>query len=501
MPINRRKLLKGAASTTLAASLSSAGLVLPSSSYGKSTQKSSRYRLESISDAVVIPASDERARALSMAYATQYQKALPLLAPELRVMVKTTKAAQEVVRWAAKSGTPFALRSGGHCFMGFSLNEHLVIDVREMNQIIVDEYQQTITIGAGAKLLDVANALAEYGLILAHGTYGSVGMAGHTLGGGFGHRTRQDGLLCDQLNWVEMVTSSGDLVRASEQENADLFWALRGGGGGQFGLVTKMQFRVKKAGSAHEIEAYIPMSALRASEAILVWQFIMAEAPRDLSLHALITKRGNGALFQLTGRASDMGTGSVAGGKSFVQKAVKDILRQTGALDESIINTGAEVDINRSKLGVGKLPESQLLTHSHLFSEPTKPDLIGALMESIQSNPPGAALPNFECWGGAMSDLSVGATAFPHRDAQFVVHVQSGITKEENRSAFTKANDEMRPIFQAAATGGTYANYPDTSLSNWAESYWGTNLTRLKLIKAEWDPNNLFGHAHSIARA
>lgn len=464
----------------------------PSVVFGQSDAKHKLLRAPQITDVRFLHRDQPKAAYFSRAYAQQFQLQLPDGAPQLRAYVQTPKSAQDLIKWAVKTNTPFALRSGGHCFMGFSLHEIMVIDVTELNHIKIDENARTVTVGAGVRLGSLAKALAEKGFVLAHGTHSSVGMAGHTLGGGFGHRCRQDGLLCDQLEWVEMVTASGDLVRASLDENADLFWALRGGGGGQFGLVTQMKFRLQKSAKKHLVQIYIPMDALRASEAIIVWQFLMSQAARHTSLHALVTKRGEGALFQLTGMAG--------GDFAIIEKLVKDILRQTSPLDANAIQSGMEAQITLTALGHDFLPEANLLTHSHLYENFMQPDQVAQFMDSVQQNPSGYTIPNFECWGGAVSDIADDATAFAHRKAQFVVHVQSNVNNEDARAEFVKASEEMRSIFATGATGGTYVNYPDLKLKNWAQSYWGENLPRLLAIKQRWDPTNVFDHAHSLAR-
>ena len=184
-----------------------------------------------------------------------------------------------------------------------------------------------------------------------------------------------------------------------------------------------------------------------------------------------------------------------------VEKLVKDILRQSGPLEPNALQSGMEADLAMGTYGPDFLPEANLLTHSHLYEDFMRPELVAEFMENVQRHPPAYTLPNFECWGGAMSDIAKDETAFPHRNAKFVVHVQSDVKQEEARNEFVEASEDMRSVFAKGATGGTYVNYPDLKLDNWAESYWGQNLPRLKQIKAKWDPDNIFDHAHSIARA
>jgi hypothetical protein len=165
------------------------------------------------------------------------------------IAVCTTPAdAAACVKWVRANGIPFAVRSGGHSYAGFSTSDGLVIDVSGMRAVAVDPAASTTTIAGGATNADVGDGMTPYGVYFPGGRCLSVGMAGLTLGGGWGFSCRHLGMTCDNLLATEAVTAAGEIVTASETENADLFWAVRGAGHGNFGVHTSFTYRVVAAG-------------------------------------------------------------------------------------------------------------------------------------------------------------------------------------------------------------------------------------------------------------
>ena len=165
--------------------------------------------------------------------------------PAAIVVCDNTNDVGNAVRWARQERTPLRARSGGHSYEAFSVVDGgLVIDVGGLNQIDVDVSRGEAVIGAGVRLLDCYRRLWNHGVTIPAGTCPGVGIAGLTLGGGIGFLSRQYGLTCDNLAAVELVDADGGVLRASEESHPDLFWALRGGGGGNFGIATTFTFRV-----------------------------------------------------------------------------------------------------------------------------------------------------------------------------------------------------------------------------------------------------------------
>jgi FAD/FMN-containing dehydrogenase len=148
------------------------------------------------------------------------------------------------VKWARETGAPFAVRSGGHNYAGFSTSDGLIIDVKGMRAVSLNPAAGTVTVAGGANNADVGDALKPYGVYFPGGRCPTVGVSGLTLGGGWGLSCRHLGMTCDSLLTTEVVTANGEIVTASATENPDLFWAVRGAAGGNFGVHTSFTYKV-----------------------------------------------------------------------------------------------------------------------------------------------------------------------------------------------------------------------------------------------------------------
>jgi len=433
--------------------------------------------------------TDHLSAEFNKAYAAQ-RKHLP----KLRLMCGNETAAQAAVKWARNEGQKFASRSGGHCFMGFSQNKNLVLDVREMREIKIDPAARRLRVGSGARLDIIYNAINPLGLSLAGGTFGGVGIAGHTLGGGFGARCRADGLLIDNLLAVDLITADGSKVTASATQNSDLFWACRGGGGGQFGLVTSFTFALQKRAPTHRIAIIEPANIQRTAEILFLWHHWTLNSPRHLTTHLQIGRRGkNGFLISLKGLAE--------GNRNDLMEELRLLLRRDAPVHDNLVTSNSTGDLIKQPHEGKSTTQANLLTHSHFLKGALSEQAVADIITAIQRHPNDAMTVNFEPIGGAVSDIDAKATAFPHRNVDFVVHVQADVHQPQDMGMKQAALDEMRSILTPIATEGVYANYPDLTLENWGHAYWGENLSRLKRIKQKWDPDNYFDHAHSIAKA
>ncbi|MCY0989542.1 FAD-binding oxidoreductase [Nannocystis sp. ILAH1] len=191
--------------------------------------------------------------------------------PSAIVFAQQPLDVQSAVAWARANGVPPAMRSGRHSYEGFSLVENgIVIDVSSLDSVEYDDATGLAKIGAGAQLLPIYEALAHRNVTIPGGSCPTVGIAGLTLGGGFGLLGRSRGLTCDSLVEVEMVDAKGGIVLASETRNSELFWALRGGGGGNFGVVTSFTFRAAPIGPVAIYRIQWPWEQIQAVTA--AWQ-------------------------------------------------------------------------------------------------------------------------------------------------------------------------------------------------------------------------------------
>ena len=247
-----------------------------------------------------LPASDALLVRPGDAQFAQYEPAFnarTMLTPQLRVMCKTPNAVGVMIDWCRSNNMPFAVRCGGHSYEGFSQSASVVIDLRLMNSIAIDVATKTATVGAGASLGQLYQAIAPRGFAFPGGSCPTVGVSGHLLGGGYGYLARPFGLACDNILSVDLVDPQGKQVHADAQQNADLFWACRGGGGGTFGVATGYQlhlipltnvliFNIRSA----------PLSLAHASSIMKAWQAWAPQAPRTIDSNLVITRHSSGLI-------------------------------------------------------------------------------------------------------------------------------------------------------------------------------------------------------------
>ncbi|MCB2080715.1 MAG: FAD-binding oxidoreductase [Novosphingobium sp.] len=412
--------------------------------------------------------------------------------PRLRALCRSSQGVANAVKWAADTQTPFAIRSTGHDFAGHSQHDGLVIDTSPLNAIGISGDGERLTVGAGSRNGAISIALAGAGRILGSGTFESVGAAGITLGGGIGHFSRLTGLACDQLESVELVDSNGDIRSVSEDADPDLFWALRGGGGGSLGVVTALTYRTTAAPRLTRVDAPIAVAAVDGARILHEWQHWLQALPRSMTMHLLVMRYGSGdLLLQLTGQSLESAP---------VTKGHIERLFGPGnpVRDQWLTDTPATDIMERLYGHPHYVTPLYLASRSHIIAEPVPLSGIADLLYALVSHPPRALSVNFEGIGGATMDIGTRETAFPHRAATAIVHYNQVALKETElqpaRFALKAATDALAPH----ATGGVYVNYPEPDLENWAEAYWGENLPRLREVKRKHDPGNLFRHAQSI---
>jgi FAD/FMN-containing dehydrogenase len=410
---------------------------------------------------------------------------------------------QEAVRWAARNDVPIAARSGGHGYAGYaSVRGGLVVDLRRLDGISVNRGAGRATIGPGAQLIDVYNRLARSGATIPAGSCPSVGVGGHALGGGMGLAGRRFGLTCDNVASLQIVTANGQLLRCDADTNPDLYWACRGGGGGNFGIVTSFRMKTHPVGSASWYFASFPWAS--ASAALAAWQQLAPDTTSRLtSIFTMSTGSGSptvtsigqyfGSVSQL--RALVRPLSSVAGarlstGSSGYFSLMK---RWAGCADQST----ASCHTTGTAPG-GQLPRARFAAKSDYVAKPLssagRAAFIGAI-ERRQGNGSGALL--LDAYGGAINQVAADATAFVHRDVMFgiqeLAYFGSG-GQSQALSWLQSTHSALRPY----TTGAGYQNYIDPTLANWQKAYYGANYDRLVEVKQRYDPDRVFSFAQAI---
>ena len=415
-----------------------------------------------------------------------------LLVPRLRALCRSPEGVANAVKWAAETGKGFAIRSTGHDFAGHSQHEDLVIDTSPLNTIKIPGDGKQVTVGAGARNGAISIALAKAGRILGGGTFGSVGAAGITLGGGIGHFSRLTGMLCDQLESLELVDASGALRHVSAKNDPELFWALRGGGGGSFGAVTALTYRTTSAPSLTYVDAPVAVPAVDGARILHDWQHWLQQLPRSMTLHLLVMRYGGGdVLLKLTGQSLESA--------SVTKKHIEKLFGPGNPVRDQWLTQAPAADIMQRLYGHPHyVTPLYLASRSQIIAEPVPLSGIADLLYALVSHPPRALSVNFEGIGGATGNVDKAATAFPHRAATAIVHCNNVALDATGLEPARFAMPAVMKALAPHATGGVYVNYPEADLENWAEAYWGGNLPRLREIKRKYDSSNLFRHAQSI---
>ncbi|HFJ9447555.1 FAD-binding oxidoreductase [Bacillus cereus group sp. TH243-1LC] len=391
------------------------------------------------------------------------------------------------LKWARERHVPFRLRSGRHSYENFSLlNRGLIIDVSEMHRITVHTDKLTATIEAGANLGTVYKELWNYGVTIPAGTSASVGIVGLALGGGIGMLSRLFGLTCDQLIEVEMVQACGKfgakIIRASEYENHNLFWACRGGGGGNFGIITSLTFRVH------------PIKNVSIFSITWEWEDFIAAFQAWQNWAPYVDERLTSSIELFTKQQNKIeAQGEFVGSPSELHSLLSPLL-ETGTpslfIDEVPYIKAVEF------FNSGNIPENFKRSGSYVY-KPIPLKGIQIMQYFLSHAPNKDASIWHQSLVGAVKNIPPTETAYFHRKA---IIAQEYITSwkcddEENRNIrwVKDLRESLDPY-----TLGDYVNWPDIDIKNWQTSYYGPNFQRLRKVKTIYDPCNVFRFQQSI---
>ncbi|MGO9670949.1 MAG: FAD-binding oxidoreductase [Streptosporangiaceae bacterium] len=404
------------------------------------------------------------------------------------------------LRWARHYGVPFAARSGGHSYGGYSASRGLVISLARMNSVRVDAGSMTVTLGPGARNRDLYAGLAGTGVAVPSGRCPTVGISGLLLGGGFGFSSRHLGLTCDRLLETEVVTASGTVLRVSPQEHADLFWACQGGGGGNFGINAGFTLRATEVGdvSVYEIE-WEWRNAAAALGAVLE---LMATAPDSLSCRVGLGVSGGGPATGGPAQRSASALGLYFGPAHELAELLAPVLAAappSRRLIEDRTYLAAQAMLAHN------VPFDRFASKSRFLPRPLPGRGIETAIRWLErwpgsSNPGGAGVTIF-AWGGAINRVAPTATAFVHRDAAFLMDCETTWTASDDQRVVCAGLDWVQGIYGALARYGqrqAYQNFIDPALRDWRAAYYGENLPRLIRVKHRYDPDDAFRFAQSI---
>jgi len=416
-----------------------------------------------------------------------------------------------------RHGVPVAARCGGHSYAGWSSTTGLIVDVTPMAGVSVSG--GTAVVGAGTRLIDFYNGLAASGCAVPGGSCPTVGIAGLTLGGGVGVVSRAYGLTSDNVQSLEIVTADGQVRTASPSRNPDLYWACRGGGGGNFGVVTSFTFRTHPIGEIVLFFMSWPWS--QADRVIAGWQSWAPHAPDALwsNLHLAAAPGGGTPSIEVGGTYLGSASGAYAeleklwaavGSDPFSPAVVSNTWMEA-MLVEAGCSTNAVWTVAECHLPTqnpaGRFMRASEYAKSDFFTRPLSTSGIGTLLSGVEQLQlvsgalGGSGGIAFDAMGGAVNRVAPSATAYVHRDALFQAQYTTGWTPGAASAGVARQHAWQRSFWQSMrpyASGQAYQNYIDPDLANWRQAYYGANYARLTRVKAAYDPDRVFTFPQAI---
>ncbi len=415
----------------------------------------------------------------------------------------------EAISFARRHGLEVATRAGGHSFAAHSSTRGLLVDVTPMRSVAVAG--GVATVGAGARLGEVYETLQEHDLAIPGGTCPPVGVAGLTLGGGLGILGRRYGVTSDHLIGAEVVLADGRILHCDDGHEEDLFWALRGAGAGNFGVVTTLVFRAVPAPQT-TTNVHLAWPYAHAAAVIAAWQGWAPSGPDELAASLKITAGDDPD----RPPAVDV-YAAFHGPRADAAELVEELVDRVGSDPTATRLTPmtwpqtrrfwAELGDTGEDPGGSPAPQPPeelcLYARSEFFARPLPAEAVGALLEAFgEGRTSGEARElDFMPWGGAYNRRPPDATAFVHRDQLFQLKhavVVGPDAPPANQAAAHRAATRSWTSVHPWGSGRVFQNFADPDLEHWPAAYYGPNYDRLVRVKARYDPSNLFRFHQSL---
>jgi FAD/FMN-containing dehydrogenase len=422
--------------------------------------------------------------------------------PTLIVVPVNTDDVVQAVRYARDSGLGIAIQATGHG-VALPADDCLLIHTRRLDEVTIDDDAWTARVGAGVKWAVVLDQAQNHGLAPLLGSSPDVGAVGYTLGGGMGWLARRYGLSADHVRHFEVVTADGEVRKASATENPDLFWALRGGGGGTFGIVTGMEIDLVPVTTVYGGNLLYP--ATMAREVIARYREWIATAPNELtSSFAVVNLPVNPIVPEfLQGKSFAIVRGCYCGPVADGEA----LLRFWRDWQAPEIDLFAEMSFRDvAMISMDPVEPVPSMTTSHWLAN-IDDDLVDIIVRHVLErdpvDPSAILVAEVRHAGGSISAADPASAAYGNRDGQHVFEAVGICPFPEVAAAFANQVAALNADLEPHTTGGTYINFLEQAekLERTREAFSAEAWPRLQEIKAELDPDNLFRHGFAIPPA
>lgn len=428
---------------------------------------------------IVVPADPEYEQARQ-----DYNRAIQQY-PAMIVYCYHTDDVRNAILWSRKHKIGLRVRSGGHDYEGYSNGTcKLIIDTSPMNKVTVNMSEDTVTVQAGTRLLALYEYVSNYGYTFPGGTCPTVAISGLVLGGGIGLSTRYLGLTADSLLEATMIDYAGRQLTVNDNCNTELFWALRGAGGGNFGVVTDYKFHLSKADQITLIQLRWDDNRAARNRFLQIWQEWLPNLDRRMSSFSGVYPMGAwvNAFFY----------GTVEEARQILQ-----LLLTIPGLTLENINYVPLLDAVKT-IGAMYPPDELFQAAGRFVQRPFSHKELERLIEFLD-NAPSSRDSSIRVYslGGAVRDIQTEKTAFPYRQADYIMTIVSSWEVPGEACLHRKwVRGGFRYI--RSITQGSYINFPYRKTPKYQLAYFGTNLRRLQKVKRTYDPYNLFSFPQGI---
>jgi FAD/FMN-containing dehydrogenase len=423
---------------------------------------------------------------------TPFNRRFASVVPAGVVSVADVVDVQRAVRWARDVGVRISVRGGGHSYAGFSVCPGLVLDLSGLNTVSANASSGLVTAAGGASMSTVYAAIEPCEMAFALGNGASVGIGGLTLGGGYGATSRVHGITADALVATTLVTADGEVLRCDATENADLFWACRGGGGGNFGVNVSFTFQAQ---AVSDCATYVLLWRIEDAEKVFsVVQQTVGGAPDEFAARVGVSTTGSDAVVSCIGQ--HMGPASEL---REILDPVLSVAQPFRVMIEDRTYWQAKDDL------LHETSAGAFAARTSVLTQPLPDEAVELMLAQVRrwpgsGNADGGGAALFS-WGGAVNRVPVGDTAFPHRNARFLLAMDTS-WMEDDSPAVVDANlgwlGELADSMAPYGGGGSYLNFTDPDLTSWRSAYYGENYARLAQIKRRVDPDGFFAFDQGI---